>query len=59
MRQTGVFAGQNDEYCPTLKDLLSLYSESEITKMLRGTGRKIGEVTSNSGEALIRNFGEG
>ena len=40
-------------------DVLSLYEKNHTTKMLLGTGRKIGEVTSNSGETLIRNFGEG
>ena len=40
-------------------DILSLYEKNHTTEMLLGTGRKIGEVTSRSGESVIRNFVEG
>ena len=40
-------------------DVLGLYEECHVTGLLRGTGRKIGEITSTSGEILIKNYSKG
>lgn len=38
-------------------DILSLYANFNINPLLKGTGRRIGQITATAGEVLIRNYG--